>query len=252
MTASFADDLVSHVASKPQKVETVFIGQAFTAVKLASGDLGLALTPLIRFDSCIGASRFAGAFTNYNSAELSKFFCSNNSFLRSIGLAAINAVLQEELESRSDFLEGDFLDILQIRSSDKVATVDYYTTKIGVLKGTNLTIFDDRFAGKRKDIPILPVSKLREKLSEIDVLVLPPAFLDKLEEVRKFAVNLREIVFVHPTIPPFPKPFFRRGVTMVASMLILSPNSVLRFVMESAGTTLFKKFCKKIVFRAKS
>ena len=252
MTASLADDLVTYVASRPRRVETVFIGQAFTAVKLTSGDVGLALTPLSRFDSCIGASRLAGTFTRRSSAELARFFCSSHSFLRQIGLAAINSVLQRELKKKSDFLEGDFLDFLQIKPSDKVATVDYYTTKIEALKETDLTIFDDRFAGKRKDIPILPISKLREKLPKIDVVVLPPAFLDRIGEVTKFASSAREIVFAHPTIPPFPKPFFERGVTMVASMIILNPDSVLKFVMEGAGTTMFKTFCKKIVFRAKS
>jgi len=252
LAVSLADYLVSYVASKPQRVETVFIGQAFTAVKLTSGEVGLALTPLSRFDSCIGASRLAGTFSNYNSAELAKFFCSSHSFLRSIGLAAINSVLQRGVKSGSDFLDGDFLDFLHAKSGDKVAMVDYYTTKIEALKETELTIFDDRFTGKRKDIPILPLSKLQEKLPEIDVVVLPPAFLNRIEEVRKYASNAREIVFVHPTIPPFPKPFFERGVTMVASMIILNPDSVLKFVMEGAGTTMFKRFCKKIVFRAKS
>jgi len=240
------------VASRPREVELVFIGQAFTVVRLTSGEVGLALTPLSRFDSCVGASRLAGAFTKYNSAELAKFFCSTHSFLRSIGLAAINAVLQRELKSRSDFSEGDFLDFLKVRSGDKVATIDYYTTKIETLKETDLTIFDDRFAGKREDIPILPLSKLREKLPEIDVVVLPPAFLNKIEEVRRFASKAREIVFAHPTVPPFPEPFFERGVTMVASMMVLNPDSLFRFVMEGAGTTLFKRFCRKIVFRRKS
>jgi len=252
LTLSLADDLVSCVASKPQGVEMVFIGQAFTAVKLTSGEVGLALTPLSRFDSCIGASRLAGTFTVYNSAELAKFFCSTHPFLRSIGLAAINSVLQGELRARSDFLEGDFLDFLQVKSGDKVATIDYYTTKIEALKKTDLTIFDDRFSGKRKDIPILPLSKLQAKLLEMDVVVLPPAFLDRTEDVRRFASNAREVVLVHPTVPPFPTPFFERGVTMVASMMILNPNSVLKFVMEGAGTTMFKRFCKKIVFRAES
>jgi len=252
LTVSLADDLVSHVASRPQRVESVFIGQAFTAVKLTSGEIGLALTPLRRFDSCIGASRLAGTFTKCNSAELAKFFLSSHSFLRSIGLAAINSVLQGELKNRSDFMEGDFLDFLHIESGDKVATVDYYTTKIEALKKADLTIFDDRFAGKRKDVLILPLSKMREKLPEVDVVVLPPTLLDKIEEVRKLAVNAREIVLAHPTVPPLPKPFFERGVTMVASMMILDPDSVLKFVMEGAGTTLFKRFCRKIVFRAKS
>lgn len=252
MTGSLGDDLVSHVASKPQSVETVFMGQAFTAVKLTAGMVGLALTPLSRFDSCIGASRLAGSFSKHNSAELAKFFRSSHSFLRSIGLAAINAVLQGELKKRSDFLEGDFLNFLRVKPRDRVATIDYYTTKIEALRTTDLTIFDDRFAGKRKDISILPLSKMREKLPEVDVVVLPPAFLERIEEVRKFASNAREIVFAHPTVPPFPEPFFERGVTMVASMHILKPDSVLKFVMEGAGTTLFKRFCRKIVFRAKS
>jgi len=246
------EELVSYISSRPREVETVFIGQRFTAVRLVSGDVGLALTPLKPFDSCIGMSNFSGSFTRYDTLELAKFYLSNNSFLKAIGLAAINAVLQHDLKQRSDFIEGDFLNILKIESKDTVATIDYYTTKIGVLKRSKLTVFDDRLAGKRKGFQILPISKLPEKLSNADVVIFPPAFIDQIDDIRKWALRARELVLVHPTTPPLPKPFFEHGVTLVASMKILDANLLLRYVMEGAGTTLFKRFCKKIVFKLKS
>jgi hypothetical protein len=249
LTNSLIDELIAYVHSKPRKVEMVFIGQAFTVVKLISGEVGLALTPTKRFDSCIGASKLAGKLTRHNSSELAHFMKSSNSFLQSIGLAAINAVLQGDLRERTDFLEGDFLRFLEIRSEDKIAMIDYYSTKISFFKGKNLTIFDDRLAGKRKDIPILSMSMLKEKLPLADIVIFPPTLLGKVDILRKSASKAREIVLVHPTTPPLPEPFFKRGVTMVASMMILDPESLTRYVMEGAGTTLFKKFCKKIVFK---
>ena len=243
------DALVSHVSSRPQRVETVFIGQRFTAVRLVSGDVGLALTPLKPFDSCIGMSNYSGSFTKYDTSELARFYLSNNSFMKAIGLAAINAVLQHDLKQRSDFMESDFLNILEIEPKDTVATIDYYTTKIGVLRRTKLMVFDDRLAGKRKDFQILPISKLPEKLSNADVVIFPPAFIDKIDDIKKWALRARELVLVHPTTPPLPEPFFKHGVTLVASMKILDANLLIRYVLEGAGTTLFKRFCKKIAFR---
>ena len=243
------DELIAYVQSKPQKVEMIFIGQAFTVVKLISGEVGLALTPTKRFDSCIGASRLAGKLTGRNSSQLAQFMKSKNSFLQSIGLAAINAVLQGDLEERKDFLEGDFLQFLGIRSEDKIAMIDYYSTKISFFKGKNLTIFDNRFVGKRKDITILPMSMLQEKLSMADIVIFPPTLLGKIDTLRKFASKTREFVLVHPTTPPLPEPFFKRGVTMVASMMILDPDSLTHYILEGAGTALFKKFCKKIIFK---
>lgn len=250
MTVSLLEELSSHVASKPPlKVDTVFVGQGFTVVRLSSGEVGLALSPLTRFDTCIGASRLAGSFTRYNSSELAKFLSPRQSaHLRSIGLAAVNAVLQRELPKRTDFLEGDFLEFFSIKPSDNVAMIDYYTTKIEFLKGSNLTIFDNRFAGRRKDISILPISEAPKRFPKADVVILPPTFMDKIESFREYASRARHFVVAHPTTPPLPEPFFKRGVTMVASVMILNPNSVLKHVMEGAGTTLFKKFCKKIVF----
>lgn len=227
----------------------IFIGQAFTIVKLISGEVGLALTPVKRFDSCIGASRLAGKLTGLNSSQLAQLMKSKNSFLRSIGLAATNAVLQGNLKERKDYLEGDFLQFVGIRSEDKIAMIDYYTTKISFFKGNNLTIFDDRFVGKRKEITILPMSMLKDKLPMADIVIFPPTLLEKIDILRNFASKARERVLVHPTTPPLPEPFFKRGVTMVASMMILDPRSLTRYIMEGAGTTLFKKFCKKIVFR---
>lgn len=250
MSVSLFQELSSYAASRPPlKVNVVFVGQGFTAVRLNNSKVGLALTPLARFDTCIGATRLAGSFTGYDSVDLAEFLSpSQPAHLRSIGLAAVNAVLQSELPNRTDFLEGDFLKLLSIRPEDKVAMIDYYTTKIESLKGSDLTIFDDRFAGKRKDLLILPISEVPNRFHKADVVIIPPTFMDRIEEFRRFASEARHFVVVHPTTPPLPEPFFRRGVTMVASMMILDPVSVLRYVMEGAGTTLFKKFCRKIVF----
>jgi uncharacterized protein (DUF4213/DUF364 family) len=246
------EEIVSHVSSKPQRVETVFVGQRFTVVRLVSGDVGLALTPLKPFDSCIGISNSSGFFTENDTSELAKFCLSNNSFLKAIGMAAINAVLQQDLKKRSDFIEGDFLNILRIKPKETVATIDYYTTKIGVLRRTRLMVFDDRLAGKRKDFQILPLSKMPARLSNADIVIFPPAFIDQIDKIRKWASRARELVLVHPTTPPLPKPFFKHGVTLVASMKILDANSLIRYVMEGAGTTLFKKFCQKIAFKLNS
>ncbi len=76
----------------------IFIGQVFTVVKLISGEVGLALTPTKRFDSCIGASRLAGKLTGRKSSQLARLMKSKNSFLQSIGLVAINTVLQGDLK----------------------------------------------------------------------------------------------------------------------------------------------------------
>jgi uncharacterized protein (DUF4213/DUF364 family) len=230
-------------------VEVIFVGKAFTLVKLISGEVGLALTPIKRFDSCVGASRLAGELTRRNSSQLARFMNSRNSYLQSIGLAAVNAVLQGDLKERKDFQEGDFLQFLKVRSEDKIAMIDYYTTKISFFKGKQLTIFDNRYVGKREDIPVLPMSMLQERLSMADIVMFPPTLLRKIDYLRKLASKTREFVLVHPTTPPLPEPFFKRGVTMLASMMILNPDSLTRYIMEGAGTTLFKKFCKKIVFK---
>jgi len=250
LTSSLVNELVSHVLPSPQKIEAVFVGQRFIAVRLCSGDVGLAVTPLTRFDSCVGLSKLSGSFTQCNSSELAKFCTSQNSFLKAIGLATINAVLQKELKGRSDFLEGDFLKYLKIEPDDNVATIDYYTTKINLLKKANLTVFDDRFAGKRTDFPILPMSSLLEELPKADIVVLPPSFIDKIQEIRRLASRAREFVVVHPTTPPLPEPFFKRSVTMIATMMILDSDSLFRYVIEGAGTTMFKRFCKKILFKS--
>lgn len=243
------EELISHISSRPQRVETVFVGQRFTVVRLDSGDVGLALTPLKPFDSCIGMSNLSGSFTEYDTSELARFCLANNSFLKAIGFATVNAVLQQDLKQRSDFIEGDFLNILKIEPKDTVATIDYYTTKIGVLRRTKLIVFDDRLAGKRRDFQILPVSKLPEKLSSADIVIFPPTFIDYIDKIKRWASRARELVLVHPTTPPFPEPFFEHDVTMVASMKILDANSLIKYIMEGAGTTLFKKFCKKIAFK---
>jgi len=248
---SLLEELSSHVASKPPlKVKTVFIGQGFTAVRLQTSEVGLALSPLTRFDTCIGATRLAGSFTRYDSCELAKFLSPHQpAHLRSVGLAVVNAVLQRELPNRTDFLEGDFLDFLSIKPDDNVAMIDYYTTKIEFLRGSNLTVFDDRFAGKRKDIRILPLSEAPRELKQADVVILPPTLMEKIDSLRNSASHIRHFVIAHPTTPPLPEPFFKRGVTVVASMMILDSERVLKQVMEGAGTTLFKNSCKKIVFK---
>jgi len=250
---SLLDELSSYVASKPSlRVDLVFIGQGFTAVRLVDGGVGLALSPLRRFDTCIGATRLAGSFTRYNTRELARFLSTSQpAHLRSIGLAAVNAVLQKEVKDRTDFVEGDFLKFLSIEPGENVAMVDYYTTKIEFLKDSRLTIFDDRFVGKRKDICIVPMSEVSKHMPRADVVIVPPAFMERIEGFRMLASKARHFVVVHPTTPPLPEPFFKRGVTVVASMIVVEPEQVLKHVMEGAGTTLFKRFCRKIAFMRK-
>jgi uncharacterized protein (DUF4213/DUF364 family) len=244
------EELSSYVVSRPPfKVQTVLIGQGFTAVRLADGGVGLALTPLTRFDTCVGATRLSGSLTRYTTRELAQFLNSRHpAHLKSVGLAAVNAVLQKEVQGRTDFAEGDFLEFLGIEPHENVAMIDYYTTKIESLGGSHLTIFDDRFAGKRKDLTIVPLGALPRHLPQADVVIVPPTFMEHIEDYRKLASKARHFVVVHPTTPPLPEPFFRIGVTIVASMMILDPEQLLKHVMEGAGTTLFKRFCKKIAF----
>ena len=250
MAESLFEELSSYVASKPPlQVHSVFIGQGFTTVKLTDGVVGLAQTPMTRFDTCIGATRLSGSFTRYNTRELAKFLSPRQSaHLRAIGLATVNAVLQKEVKNRTDYVEGDFLEFVKVKPHENVAMIDYYTTKIESLKSPHLTIFDDRLSGKRKDITILPISTLPKRLPQADVVIVPPSFMDQLEYLRKSASKARQVVVVHPTTPPLPEPFFRRGATIVASMIITEPEHLLRHVVEGAGTTLFKRFCEKIVF----
>jgi len=73
--------------------------------------------------------------------------------------------------------------------------------------------------------------------------------MEKIENFRLYASNARHFVVVHPTAPPLPEPFFKRGVIMVAPMMILDSDSLFKHVLEGAGTTLFKEFRENIVFR---
>jgi uncharacterized protein (DUF4213/DUF364 family) len=171
---------------------------------------------------------------------------------RILGISALNAVSQHYLwrsEERYDFtFDSDPIDHMTIRPSDKIVMIGYigaFHLKLQRIT-KNVLVIDDRLEDLK--VPYLESSKATEKsMQDADIVLITGSSIvnNTLEELLTWSTYAREVAVVGPTAGFLPEPVFRRGVTMISGMQVLSPEKVLAVIEEGGGTPHFKPYCRK-------
>ncbi len=256
-------DLQTALSAESLTAVDVRVGVFYTAVMLATGEVGVAFTPRDLADTVCcprsaAAGPPAGRLSGASIWELAEYAQARTPLRRAVGVAALNA-----LSARAVDLHGvpggrimpgaDALDAANVQSEETVAMVGAFTPFIKALKTTvrQLWVIDKHPGARRGDEVELwrPPAEAASTLSHADVVVITGSALVEggLAELLDAAANARCVVLAGPTASPWPPTFFARGVHILGGVQITDGPGAMRLVGEGAsGYLLFSQVGRKV------
>lgn len=243
------DELVEKALSKAgkRKIKDLRAGLGYTCVMLDGGDCGLAYTFRNALGECCGVLDEAGSLIGRPALEIIPWLKDNNCLKSAIGLAAVNAVLNN---NRNDMGSGNVMDILKILPEDTFGMVGEFKPILSSVNKTtkNVYVFEENNtkcgeASFENSIPI--------RLPECTVVVITATSIinHTIEKVLMFCKNAREVCLVGPSTPFCPEVFGRYGITLLAGSQVKNSDRVMEIVSQGGGTLSMKPAINQLYIR---
>lgn len=231
-------ELLAPIANET-RIADVRIGLGYSAVRLGSGQTGLAWTPPPVSGGC-SHLKMAGTLTERPAAELLQMLAAEQPLLRTIGLATANALLAclpQPATSKKEVVEG-----LQITAADHVAMVGYFGPLVKRLQASGCRLDIIELDSSRPGV--LSPQQGRSVLSACSVAILTGTSLvtGTCDELLADLSRPREAVLLGPSAPFCPQAFAGTPLTRIAGARVLDANGALRVVSEGGGTPLLKPY----------
>ncbi|NPA48616.1 MAG: DUF364 domain-containing protein [Thermodesulfobacteria bacterium] len=228
-------------------VEDARIGLGYTAVKLSDGRLGLAYTVLEEKKTC-NLLEPEVYFANRPADLVARGFLSSNLLEAGVGLATINAILNQP---REDFLREDPLELISLEPEDRVAMIGYFEPLARKLRGrvAELWVFE-RTEGRLAEA--LSETEMFTHLPEATVAIVTAVTLinKTFEEIISLLEGAREIILLGPSTPLEPEVFEGYPVSLLSGVLV-KDEGILQPVSEAKGMRAFGPFIEKVSLRLK-
>ena len=223
-------------------IADVRIGLGYTAVLLDDEGCGLAGTLIEESRHCCTLLPKAGELIGKAALEVAAYAKSPDPVASSVGIAAINAVVNRDGERSPSLLE-----VLPINGAT-VGMVGYFGPLIGELRrrAKSLTIFERRPLSPE----VLPDWAAERELPTCDVVLITSlALVNKtLDHLLQLARG--EVALIGPTTPLSPV-FARYGVSHLFATVVTDPKRVLATASQAGGTQRFGDAVKKVYWRLK-
>lgn len=229
-----------------ERVADIRVGLGYTAVKLKSGKTGVAcmLRHRLEKEGC-SLLPHAGTLAGIEAERAILFLLSQNVVEASIGLAALNAVIDWKGNAGSS--NDELVALLHIGKNDMVGMVGDIPPVLNAIRqqANNCVVFDE---GKSEQEGITETTRESEILPQCDVVILSATSLinHTFDSLLIQASEAREICVIGPSTPLAPDVFRPRGVTLLSGRRITDADLLLRIVSEAGGTRRFGMASKKI------
>lgn len=239
---------------KQKRVADIRIGLGYTAVKLDSGECGVACTLRHRLDddTCSLLPQ-AGTMTGLKAAEAIPLLRSQNMLEAAVGLATINAVAAPVRVQPGNTTDASLSELLGITSEDRVGMVGYIGPIVKELQrcAREVIVFDE---AKPLMNGITATDQEAQILPGCDVVILSAtSLLNKtFDSLKDMTLKAREICVMGPSTPLLPEVFRPRRVTLLAGRHILDADKILQIVSEAGGTKRFEKVTQKVYLALKA
>jgi|LQYC01.1.fsa_nt_gi uncharacterized protein (DUF4213/DUF364 family) len=225
-------------------VKEVRVGLGYTGVLLEDGNAGVAYTFKGKLPD--GCSIFTGErpLAGKSSHKLLDYLGSPETVESAVGIATANALVNRE---RGIGGEGDVLDILKVKETDRVGMVGFFGPLVPSLKKMvrELLIFEET-TSMAKDL--LPAEKATDVLPTCDVALITSTSLinGTMESLLETSRKCREIVLLGASTLLLPEIFQPLGVTLLSGIIITDQPGILQIISEGGGMRFFKPYIKKI------
>lgn len=220
------------------------IGVGYTGIKLSNHAGGTCFTFRNELGLHSGVLANAGKLTGIPAETAVGMAMSTNLAEASIGVATINAVLNE------DFQVGqNALDRMDIRETDTVGIVGYFFPVIKQLKETvrKLYIFERNIT----DDGLLPDWAENMYLPECDAVIISGVtFINKtIDHVLSLCKKAKEIVIMGASTCMAPDVLKDYGVTLLAGSRVTDADKILQIIAQGGGGLDVLEYTQKICVR---
>jgi uncharacterized protein len=244
-----ADELRGHLLAQvpEQRLADVRIGLGYTGVMLEDGNVGVAYT--FRENAGAGCSVFMGRrpLTGRTTTEILEYLGCEIGVESTVGLAVVNALANQ---SAPDMREGDILELLPLRSEDRVGMVGYFGPLVAPLEERvrELVIFERNAARSEQ---VLSAEDALEQLPQCDVALITSTalVLGDLDRLLEAATDCREVALVGASTPLASAVFKPRGVTLLSGITVTDGPGIPQVVSEGGGMRFFGKRIRKVNVR---
>lgn len=236
------EDLLKEVEDdlENKKAIDVRIGLRYSGVLLEDKRFGVARSFGEEAFECCEVVDEAGELEK-NALGLAEMATSSRAIDSSIGVATINAVINDEVQGK----EGPLLDFLDVRGGDKVGMVGNFEPVVEKM-GKNLELYI--FERNPKEENVYPDWAAEQILPEVDISIITgTATVNKtMDHLIELSRNAREIAILGPTTPLAPGIFESRGVTFLGGMVVDDPDKALKILSQGGGTKKLVTVSRKV------
>jgi len=225
-------------------VATLTIGLGYTAVEIASGDVGLSSTML---DPGVGCTRVR-TYRDYegrSASETLDLLHSDDMLERSLGIATVNALNRHRaLSLPSEQEKDEHLRHFGVTRGTRVAMVGYFGPVVAQLEtlGTEVRVLDwGRDMGDESQF-VAALATWPELLILTATTILSASFERFLDAVGESV----RVSVLGPTTPMVPSAYDPFPVHRIGGMVPLENDRVLAAVRQGAGTPVLSRFCRKV------
>jgi hypothetical protein len=240
------------------KVDRVVLGLGYTAVKLSSGHSGLCYT----FQSEIvphhcQVSRLAGTMAGKPALKIASMARSWDISESVVGVAALNALSQIAIESRSEaytILNGDAIDHIKLTKKDVVAMVGHLAPMVKPVRARVKRLHILERSLTRRDGGILPDTACDQVLPRADVVIITGTTLANgtIDHLLELSKRAKEVAVVGPSAGILPEVLFEHGTTIVGGIKVTDTDKMMQIVSEGGGVPSLMEAIKFICFRPKT
>ena len=243
------DELVDRVQGLAQskKITDVRAGLGYTCVMLEDGGCGLAYTFRNELGSCCGLLDAAGRLIGMDVDEIIPWAKESDRLKAAIGLAAINAVLNDPAKNWDT---GNVLDVLQLHESDTFGMVGEFRPILSKVKTMTDSIYVfEQDVSKRNGL--YPADTIPTYLPMCDVVVITATSIinHTIDEVVSCCKNAKVVCLAGPSTPLCPEIFRKHNIKLLAGSVVKKPELILQIVSQGGGTRSMKPAIEQVLVR---
>ena len=228
-------------------VADLCVGVGYTGVKLSDGSGGVCYTFRNALGPTCGVLKNAGSLIGLPAQEVLDWADESNLAQAAVGVAAINAILNQRFEAGANIVQA-----VSCTDEQVVGMVGDFCPLVGKFQNAKELYIFDREAEKRPGRQvILPEEKEEELLPQCDLVVLTgTSFINKTaDHVLDLCRHAKEIIIVGASTPMCPEVLGGCGVTALAGTRITDADAALRIVAQGGGGMDFSRVSLKLFER---
>lgn len=241
------DELIEQAKnrSRGRKVKDVRAGLGYTCVMLEDSACGLAYTFRNAMGHCCGVIPDAGTLVGRDSGELISWAKEGHMLKSAIGLATINAILNNPSAA---FPSGNVIQAFDVKPSETFGMIGEFSPILFRVKEMtgNIYVFEQEVV---EGDGLYPSSQIPELLPSCNVVVITATSIinHSIDGILPYCKNARQVCITGPSTPICPEVFQKYNVTMLAGSVVEKPDLVLQFVSQGGGTMNMKPAIRHVL-----